>query len=108
MKRSTDRILTTHGGSLPRPSALRAVIRLLLDGQPYEEAEMSRQVQGAVSQVVRQQADAGVDIVSDGEQGKTGFLLYGNQRLAGFELVPVQPGENRRAPRRDERAFQEF
>ena len=108
VKRSTDRILTTHAGSLPRPLGLRDAIRSLLDDQPYDEAELAGLVRSAVSEAVRQQADAGVDIISDGEQGKTGFLLYGNQRLAGFELVPVQPGENRRARRRDEQAFPEF
>ena len=108
MKRSTDRILTTHAGSLPRPSGLRDVIKSYLDGEPYDESEMTSQVRSAVSEVVRQQADAGVDIVSDGEQSKTGFLLYGNDRLAGFELVQIQPDERRRAPRRDEEAFPEF
>ncbi|MCI0864856.1 MAG: hypothetical protein J4N69_11500, partial [Chloroflexi bacterium] len=72
MKRSTDRILTTHAGSLPRPSGLRDVIKSYLDGEPYDESEMTSQVRSAVSEVVRQQADAGVDIVSDGEQSKTG------------------------------------
>ena len=75
MKRSTDRILTTHAGSLPRPSGLRDVIKSYLDGEPYDESEMTGQVRSAVSEVVRQQADAGVDIVSDGEQSKTGGLL---------------------------------
>ena len=108
MKRSTDRILTTHAGSLPRPLALQSVIKSYLDGQPYDEAEMAGQVQSAVSEVVRQQTDAGVDIVSDGEQSKTGFLLYGNDRLAGFELVMINPGERPRARRRDEEAFPDF
>jgi len=108
MKRSTDRILTTHAGSLPRPPALRDGIRTLLEGQPFDEAALAGEVKSAVAEVVRLQADAGVDIVSDGEQGKTGFLLYGNQRLAGFEMVQIQEGESRRAPRRDEQAFPEF
>ena len=108
MKRSTDRFLTTHAGSLPRPAALQDRIRTLLSGQQFDEAALASDVKSAVSSVVRQQADAGVDIISDGEQGKTGFLLYGNQRLAGFELVEIQPGESQRAPRRDEAAFPEF
>ena len=90
VKRSTDRILTTHAGSLPRPLGLRDAIRSLLDDQPYDEAELAGLVRSAVTEAVRQQADAGVDIISDGEQGKTGFLLYGNQRLAGFELAPAR------------------
>ncbi len=108
MKRSIDRILTTHAGSLPRPSALQDRIRTLLSGQQFDEAALASEVKSAVSDVVRRQSDAGVDIISDGEQGKTGFLLYGNQRLSGFELVEIQPGESQRAPRRDEAAFPEF
>ena len=108
MKRSTERILTTHAGSLPRPLALQNVIKAYLDGQSYEEVELTGQIQSAVAEVVRQQADAGVDIPSDGEQSKTGFLLYGNDRLSGFELVQIQPGERPRARRRDEEAFSDF
>jgi 5-methyltetrahydropteroyltriglutamate--homocysteine methyltransferase len=108
MKRSTDRVLTTHVGSLPRPPALQNIIKSYLDGQAYDEAELTGQIQSAVSDVVRQQADAGVDIPSDGEQSKTGFLLYGNDRLSGFEQVEIQPDEPRRAPRRDEQAFPDF
>jgi len=103
MKRSTERILTTHAGSLPRPLAIQNVIKTYLDGQSYEEVELTGQIQSAVAEVVRQQADAGVDIPSDGEQSKTGFLLYGNDRRSGFELVQIQPerdhvraGETRR------------
>lgn len=62
MERSTDRILTTHAGSLPRPSALQDGIRTLLEGQPFDEAALASQVKSAVSEAVRQQADAGVDI----------------------------------------------
>ena len=108
MKRSTERVLTTHAGSLPRPLALQNVIKTYLDGQSYEEVELTGQIQSAVAEVVRQQADAGVDIPSDGEQSKTGFLLYGNDRLSGFELVQIQPGERPRARRRDEEAFSDF
>ena len=108
MKRSTERVLTTHAGSLPRPLALQNVIKTYLDVQSYEEVELTGQIQSAVVEVVRQQADAGVDIPSDGEQSKTGFLLYGNDRLSGFELVQIQPGERPRARRRDEEAFSDL
>jgi methionine synthase II (cobalamin-independent) len=100
MKRSTERILTTHAGSLPRPVDLQAMIRAQQYGQPYDQNVLSERVQEAVAEVVGQQTEAGVDIISDGEQGKTGFLLYGNQRLTGFESVPPKPGEGGRAPRR--------
>ena len=108
MKRSTERILTTHAGSLPRPLDLQALIRAQQYGQPYDQNVLSERVQEAVAEVVRQQTEAGVDIISDGEQGKTGFLLYGNQRLNGFELVPPKLGESGRAPRKDQLAFPDF
>jgi 5-methyltetrahydropteroyltriglutamate--homocysteine methyltransferase len=108
MKRSTERILTTHAGSLPRPLDLQALIRAQQYGQPYDQNVLSERVQEAVAEVVRQQTEAGVDIISDGEQGKTGFLLYGNQRLTGFESVPPKPGESGRVPRRDQLAFPDF
>jgi len=87
---------------------LQAIIKSHLDGQSYDESDLAAKVQNAVADVVRQQADAGVDIVSDGEQSKTGFLLYGNDRLAGFELVQIEPGERPRARRQDEEAFPDF
>ena len=108
MKRSTGRILTTHAGSLPRPKDLQDLIRARLNGQTYDQDALSRQVETAVKDSVRWQAEAGIDIISDGEQGKEGFLLYGNRRLDGFELVELQPGQTPRAPRRDQLAFAEF
>ncbi|MCI0798834.1 MAG: cobalamin-independent methionine synthase II family protein [Chloroflexi bacterium] len=108
MKRSTGRILTTHAGSLPRPKDLQDLIRARLNGETYEQDALSRQVETAVKDSVRWQAEAGIDIISDGEQGKEGFLLYGNRRLDGFELVELQPGQTPRAPRRDQLAFAEF
>ncbi|MCI0895103.1 MAG: methionine synthase, partial [Chloroflexi bacterium] len=108
MKRSTGRILTTHAGSLPRPKDLQDLIRARLNGETYEQDALSRQVETAVNDSVRWQAEAGIDIISDGEQGKEGFLLYGNRRLDGFELVELQPGQTPRAPRRDQLAFAEF
>lgn len=75
MKRSTERILTTHAGSLPRPAALQDMIRAWQDRQPNDQQAFSDCIRAAVAECVRQQTDAGMDIISDGEQGKTGFLL---------------------------------
>ncbi|PYK47545.1 MAG: methionine synthase, partial [Verrucomicrobia bacterium] len=61
-------------GSLARPDALLPLLRLKEQGQPYDGEELARQVREAVTDVVRKQVEAGVDIVTDGEQGKSGFF----------------------------------
>ena len=85
MKRSTERILTTHTGSLPRPPDLLTMLEAVDAGTAPDRAAFDARVRRAVAEVVRQQADAGVDIVNDGEQGKVGYSTYVRQRLTGFE-----------------------
>ncbi len=87
MKRSTDRILTTHVGSLPRPKELLDAMRAKLNGQS-DEFEYERTVSEAVQESVRQQVQHGLDVVSDGEQSKIGFFRYIGERLDGFEARP--------------------
>jgi 5-methyltetrahydropteroyltriglutamate--homocysteine methyltransferase len=84
MKTSRDRILTTHTGSLPRPPELRALLVEKDQGRPYDKAELARQTREAVFAIVRRQADAGVDIVNDGEMSKPGYSTYVADRLSGF------------------------
>jgi 5-methyltetrahydropteroyltriglutamate--homocysteine methyltransferase len=84
VKRSTERILTTHTGSLPRPADLAAMLEALDTGAAPEPAAFEARVRRAVADVVRQQVDAGVDIVDDGEQGKVGYSTYVRHRLTGF------------------------
>jgi 5-methyltetrahydropteroyltriglutamate--homocysteine methyltransferase len=93
MKRSTDRILTTHVGSLIRPPELRELIRAKQGGQDYDDQAYQRCLRESVGNVVRRQADAGVDIVSDGEFGKgISWSQYVLDRLSGFERRPLPPG----------------
>src|SRR5437762_3336860 len=92
MKRSERRILTTHVGSLPRPRELLDLMKAQLNGQPYDQAAYAERVQQAVTEVVRQQLDSGIDVVTDGEQGKPGFFAYVHERLTGFEPVSPEPG----------------
>ena len=66
MKTSTERILTTHVGSIPRPESIRALLRARLGGQPIDEAELAARAAEAVREVVRRQAEVGLDVVSDG------------------------------------------
>jgi 5-methyltetrahydropteroyltriglutamate--homocysteine methyltransferase len=84
MKRSTDRILTTHTGSLPRPADLTVMLEALDTGSALDGAAFEARVRRAVAEIVRQQIDAGIDIVSDGEQGKVGYSTYVRHRLTGF------------------------
>ena len=119
MKTSTDRILTTHVGSIPRPESVRQLLRARLAGQAVDEGELADRVREAVSDVVRRQAEAGVDVVSDGEMSKTSFLAYTDERLTGFvEIQPDDPGlpasnaggswSRRIDTRREWRAFREY
>src|SRR5262245_25010142 len=85
MKRSTDRILTTHVGSLPRPNDMLGPMLDRLDGKPVDEAAFTARVSKAVRDIVKQQADVGLDIVNDGEMGKISFITYAGERLAGIE-----------------------
>ncbi|HEY1268435.1 MAG TPA: cobalamin-independent methionine synthase II family protein [Candidatus Binatia bacterium] len=91
MKRSSDRILTTFVGSLARPADLIATMTAKENGRPYDSQAFEAQIRGAVNDVVRRQAEAGVDVVSDGEQGKPGFVTYIGERLTGFEQRPAPP-----------------
>jgi 5-methyltetrahydropteroyltriglutamate--homocysteine methyltransferase len=84
MKRSTDRILTTHTGSLPRPRDLTGMLEALDAGTLPDAAAFEARVRRAVADVVRQQVEAGVDVVNDGEQGKVGYSTYVRHRLTGF------------------------
>jgi 5-methyltetrahydropteroyltriglutamate--homocysteine methyltransferase len=95
MKRSTDRILTTHVGSLARPAELLDTMKEKENGRPYDHALFDRQVTDAVADRVRRQVEAGIDIVTDGEMSKVSFLGYVKDRLGGFE---VDTGDSRLAP----------
>ena len=93
MKRSTDRILTTHCGSLARPKDLLEMMQAKDSGQPYDHEAFAARVRSAVAEVVRKQDECGVDVVTDGEQSKAGFFAYIRERVEGFESRPRPPGE---------------
>src|SRR5689334_2125540 len=84
MKRSTERFLTTHTGSLPRPPDLIRMMYAKEEGVPVEPAALSERVAQAVAEVVRKQAEAGVDVVNDGEMSKPSYATYIKDRLGGF------------------------
>ncbi len=84
MKRSTERFLTTHTGSLPRPEDLVRMMYAREEGVPVDRAELGARIRSAVEDVVRKQAAAGVDIVNDGEMSKPSYATYVKDRLNGF------------------------
>ena len=108
MKRSTDRILTTHVGSLPRPEGLRQTIMAKMQGEVVDPAAFAARVKSAVAETVRRQAEAGIDIVADGEQGRVGFIPYVNERLAGITPSPTAESANYWGRSREYQAFPEF
>lgn len=91
MKRSTERILTTHTGSIGRPDDLIEIMREKENGRPYDAAAYAARVRTAVAECVERQVAAGLDVINDGEQGKSGFATYLAERLSGFDSVPVDP-----------------
>jgi 5-methyltetrahydropteroyltriglutamate--homocysteine methyltransferase len=109
MKRSTARILTTHVGSLIRPPALIEFLRAQQERKPVDEAAFAQCLTASVAEVVRRQAEAGVDVVSDGEFGKTiSWSQYALERLSGFERRPLKAGANPFARGADRTRFAEF
>ena len=105
MKRSDDRILTTHVGSLVRPPELIELVRAGAEGN----LRGSDVVAAATADVVARQAAAGVDVVSDGEFGKPNFAGYVSDRLTGFEARPPYPGQSAIGNwGRDRKAFRDF
>ncbi len=91
MKRSTDRILTTHVGSLIRPAELQEFLRAVQGGKPYDENAYQQCLTDTVAAVVKQQADTGIDVPSDGEFGKSiSWAQYALTRLSGFERRPIR------------------
>jgi 5-methyltetrahydropteroyltriglutamate--homocysteine methyltransferase len=109
MKRSSNRILTTHVGSLIRPPQLLELARAQQNGEPVDAHVYEQCLKDSVAEVVRRQAQAGIDIVNDGEFGKTtSWSLYALKRVSGFELRPIQPGADPFARGADRERFKEF
>jgi 5-methyltetrahydropteroyltriglutamate--homocysteine methyltransferase len=93
MKRSTDRIITSHAGSLHRPEDLRQTMAARRDGEPFDQA-LSQRIRQAVKDVVRLQHENGVDVVNDGEYTKRSWQTYSRGRLAGLEFRALKEGED--------------
>jgi 5-methyltetrahydropteroyltriglutamate--homocysteine methyltransferase len=109
MKRSSNRILTTHVGSLIRPQSLQDFLRSKRAAKPYDENAYQKCLTTSVADVVRDQAQAGIDIVSDGEFGKSiSWAQYALERLSGFERRPIKQDANPFKRGADRTKFAEF
>ena len=100
MKRSTQRILTTHTGSLPRPDDLLAMLLAKDNSELSDQANFQARVKTAVGEIVRKQIECGIDVVNDGEMSKISYSTYVKDRLTGFEgegSIP-QPADLREFP----------
>jgi 5-methyltetrahydropteroyltriglutamate--homocysteine methyltransferase len=87
MHASTRRILTTHTGSLPRPPDLVAMLNAKELGGPYDTKAFAARVERAISEVVQQQVDTGIDVIGDGEHSKFNWMAYARARLTGLEEI---------------------
>ena len=109
MKRSVDRILTTHVGSLIRPQPLQEFLRAKQASKPFDLQAYDHCLTRSVADVVRRQAEAGIDVISDGEFGKSiSWSQYVLERLSGFERRAVKPGGNPFQRGADRERFAEF
>src|SRR5258708_33968557 len=90
IQQNTDRIQTTHIGSLPRPHAVLDLMKAKLTGQPYDQNVYATTIAKAVADSVCKQVECGIDIVTDGEVSNPGFFTYIQERLGGFEAPPQE------------------
>ena len=104
-QQNTDRIQTTHVGSLPRPRNLLDLLKAKYTGQPYDESKLNSVLAQTVTDCVRKQVECGIDIVSDGEFSKPGFFTYIRERFEGFES---RPNEKLTAFQQEILAFPEY
>ncbi|MGN6747961.1 MAG: hypothetical protein ACTHJS_05135 [Xanthobacteraceae bacterium] len=107
MKHSVDRILTTHAGSLPRPQELLDLMKSG-DGTTLEHGANAERLRRAVTDIVRRQADLGIDVIDDGEYGKPSFVSYINERLGGYEVDTRAGPRNQWLTSREGRSFPEY
>ena len=105
---STDRILTTHAGSLPRPADLREMVVARASGEAYDAEALAARLKSAVAEVVRQQVECGLDSVNDGELSKTNFTDYVRWRIAGYVERPSAGPRRLSITARDETKFADY
>jgi 5-methyltetrahydropteroyltriglutamate--homocysteine methyltransferase len=105
LQQNTDRIQTTHIGSLPRPHVLLDLLKAKYTGQPFDQDKFEKLLTDCVAETVRKQVECGIDIVTDGEFSKPGFFTYIQERLEGFE---TRPNEKMKLFQQEVAAFPEY
>jgi 5-methyltetrahydropteroyltriglutamate--homocysteine methyltransferase len=110
MKRSTERILTTHAGSLVRTREIIEGMKAHTLNQPYNEEQLAADIQHGIEDVVRKQVEVGIDVVNDGEYARAGCHSYVHERLTGLKHRPLEPDEDVWGARadREQQVFPEF
>ena len=107
MRRSTERIITTHVGSLARPTNVMNLLSAKEHQEEYDTKMFESAINDAVSDIVERQVRAGIDIISDGEQSKSSFLTYITERLKGY-IPSHKQSEDLWSESRETIAFPEF
>ncbi len=105
---STDRILTTHAGSLPRPPDLRDMVLARSRGDAYDQGALDRRLKSAVAEIVRHQIACGLDSINDGELSKSNFTDYVQARIAGYESRPAETRRRLEITARDRTKFPDY
>ena len=105
---SSDRILTAHAGSLPRPDDLREMVLAEARGEPYDQTKLDTRLRSAVAEIVKQQVACGLDVVNDGELSKPNFTDYVSARITGCENRPSTGFRRLSMTARDETKFAEY
>ena len=108
MQRSSDRIITTHAGSLPRPADLLEIMTSEAAEKGGKAVPHAGRLREAVKEIVNRQIELGIDVIDDGEFGKPSFVSYVNERLSGFEPDPQGSRQNPWAGSREAKSFPEF
>ena len=108
MRRSTERILTTHSGSLVRTREIIEGMKARTLDRPYDQDVLAADIRKGIAEVVRKQVETGIDIPNDGEFGRRGFTSYIHERLSGLEPRPPDPGDFQLGPGGERAQFPEF
>jgi 5-methyltetrahydropteroyltriglutamate--homocysteine methyltransferase len=108
MMRSTDRILTTHAGALPRPPQLRQMVLAASRGEAVDQAALNDALRAGIAETVRKEIACGLDSINDGELPKSSFTEYVRSRLSGYEMVPAQEARRMQITARDATKFADY